>query len=384
MESAELTVEQKITQQDARINAIDFLRGVVMVLMALDHARTFLHDNFRLFNAEDLTKTTPVLFFTRWVTHFCAPVFIFLVGTSAYLMLQKVKSKTRVSGFLITRGLILILLELTLFRICWQPPSDFFQPFISLLVIWAIGVSMIFLALLIHLPYKAILGFGLAVLFLHNTLASVTFAEGSAMATFWAFLYSGGFGNLPGDVGIFFLYSVLPYFGLVALGFCLGYLYTPAFTMQRRKTTQIWLGAGAIVLFVVLRYINVYGDLRPWETGKNTLFSVMAFLRATKYPVSLLYCLMTLGPALVALAFIEPLKNKVVGFFITIGKVPMFYYILHLIFTVIIARIVGSNQHSLLAVYGYFVFLVFVLYLLCLCYGKYKFQHPEKKWLKYI
>jgi uncharacterized membrane protein len=299
-------------------------------------------------------------------------------------MLQKVKSKPQVSKFLITRGLILILLELTLFRMCWQPPSDFFQPFISLLVIWAIGVSMIFLAFLIHLPFRAILVFGLAVLFLHNTLASVTFPEGSAMATFWAFLYSGGFGNLPGGIGIFFLYSVLPYFGLVALGFCLGYLYTPAFTMQRRKVILIWLGAGVVLLFIVLRSVNMYGDPRPWEPGKNTLFSIMAFLRTTKYPVSLLYCLMTLGPALLALAFIEPLKNRGVRFFVTIGEVPMFYYILHLVFTVIIAGIIGPNQHSLLAVYGYFVFLVLILYLLCRWYGKYKFEHPEKKWLKYV
>ena len=383
MESAELAVEQKISQS-TRIHSIDFLRGVVMVFMAIDHARTFLHESFRQFNAEDLTQTTPVLFFTRWITHFCAPVFIFLVGTSAYLMLQKVKWKRQVSRFLITRGFILILLELTLFRICWQPPSAFFQPFISLLVIWAIGISMIFLAFLIHLPYKAILVFGLAVLFLHNILAPVTFPEGSARATFCAFLYSGGFANLPGGIGVFFLYSVLPYFGLVALGFCLGYLYTPAFTVQRRRVTLIWLGAGAILLFIILRYANIYGDPRPWEPGKNTLFSIMAFLRATKYPVSLLYCLMTLGPALLALAFIEPLKNRIVKFFVTIGEVPMFYYILHLIFIVIIANVAGFNSHSLLAVYGYFAFLVLILYLLCRWYGKYKFEHPEKKWLKYI
>lgn len=383
MESAEQVAEKSISQS-TRIHAIDFLRGVVMVFMALDHARTFLHEDFQQFNAEDLTQTTPVLFFTRWITHFCAPVFIFLVGTSAFLMEQKMKSKKQVFNFLITRGLILILLELTLFRICWSPPSAFFQPFISLLVIWAIGVSMIALAFLIYLPYRVLLLFGLLVLFFHNTLASVTFPEGSGMATFWAFFYQGGIGTLPGDIGVYFLYSVFQYFGLVALGYCLGYLYTPEFTIQRRKKILLYIGATAVVLFIILRYFNLYGDPRPWETGKNMIFSLMAFLRATKYPVSLLFALMTIGPALIILAFIESVRNGVVRFFVTIGEVPMFYYILHLIFTVIIAGVAGRNKHNLLAVYGYFAFLVLILYFLCRWYGKYKFRHPEKKWLKYI
>jgi uncharacterized membrane protein len=383
MESVKLAVEKSVSQS-TRIHAIDFLRGIVMVFMALDHARTFLHESFPQFNAEDLSQTTPVLFFTRWITHFCAPVFIFLVGTSAYLMQQKVKSRKQVFNFLITRGMILIFLELTLFRVCWSSPSDFFQPFISLLVIWAIGVSMIALAFLIYLPYRVVLLFGLSVLFFHNTLASVAFPEGSGMATFWAFFYSGGIGTLPGDIGVYFLYSVFQYFGLVALGYCLGYLYTPEFTVQRRKKILFYVGMTAIVLFMILRYFNLYGDPRPWETDKNAIYSIMAFLRTTKYPVSLLFALMTLGPSLIVLAFIETVKNAVVRFFVTIGEVPMFYYILHLIFTVIIASIAGRNQYSLLAVYGYFVFLVFILYLLCQWYGKYKFRHPEKKWLRYI
>jgi uncharacterized membrane protein len=367
-----------------RIHSIDFLRGVVMVLMAIDHTRTFLHEDFHQFNAEDLAQTTPVLFFTRWITHFCAPVFIFLVGTSAYLMLQKVQSKKQVFSFLVTRGLFLILLELTLFRLCWQSTGAFFNPFISLLVIWAIGVSMIFLALLIYLPFRAILLFGLLVLFLHNTLAGVSFPEGSGMATFWAFFYSGGIGSLPGGIGVFFLYPVLTYFGLVALGYCLGYLYTPDFTRERRRAILIGLGTGALVLFVALRYFNVYGDPRPWEAGKNTLFSIMAFLRTTKYPVSLLYALMTLGPALIALGLIEPVKNRVVKFFVTIGEVPMFYYILHLVFIALISFMAGSNSYDLLAVYGFFVVQVSILYLLCRWYSGYKSEHPEKKWLKYI
>jgi uncharacterized membrane protein len=278
----------------------------------------------------------------------------------------------------------LILLELTLFRVCWSPPSDFFQPLISLLVIWAIGVSMIVLAFFILLPYRVILLFGLLVLFFHDTLAHVTFAEGSRMATFWAFFYSGGIGTLPGDIGVYFLYPVFQYFGLVALGYCLGYLYTPEFAVQRRRKILLYAGTAAVLLFIILRYFNLYGDPQPWEASRNAIYSFMAFLRTTKYPVSLLFALMTLGPALIILAFIEPIKNRVVSFFVTIGEVPMFYYILHLIFTVLIASAIGRNQHGLFVVYAFFIFLVFVLYLLCRWYGKYKFRHPEKKWLRYL
>jgi uncharacterized membrane protein len=367
----------------SRVHSIDFLRGMVMVLMALDHVRTFLHEDFYQFNAEDLSQTTPVLFFTRWVTHFCAPVFIFLVGTSASLMLQKTRSKMEVSRFLMSRGLFLIALELTLFRMCWSSPANFFQPFVSLLVIWAIGISMIALAALIHAPYRAVLIIGLVILFFHNTLSPVSFAEGSPMATFWAFFYSGGNGAI-GNVGVFFLYPILPFIGLVALGFCLGYLYTPDVAPERRRRLLLMMGGVAILLFVVLRYFNIYGDPQPWEAGKNSMYSFMAFLRTTKYPVSLLYCLMTLGPALIILAWIEGVRNKVVQFFATIGAVPMFYYILHLVFIAVIAGIAGRNAFGLLAVYGFFFFVVALLYLLCRWYAKYKSQHPDKKWLMYL
>jgi uncharacterized membrane protein len=354
-----------------------------MVLMALDHVRTFLHVDFYQFNAEDLTQTTPVLFFTRWVTHFCAPVFIFLVGTSAYLMLQKTGSKAAVSGFLISRGLFLIVLELTLFRICWSSPSNFLQPYASLLVIWAIGINMIVLAGLIYFPYKVIFALGLIILFFHNTLASVSFPEGSSLATFWAFFYSGGNGAI-GNFGVFFLYPILPFIGLVALGFCLGAIYAHDFPALRRKQLLLKLGGSAIVLFVVLRSLNIYGDPHPWELGKNAIFSFMAFLRTTKYPVSLLYCLMTIGPALVALALTEGVKNKVVQFFMTIGSVPMFYYILHLVFIAIIGALIGRNSYNLAIVYVIFILLVALLYALCRWYAPYKSRHPEKKWLMYI
>jgi uncharacterized membrane protein len=367
-----------------RIQSIDFLRGLVMVIMAIDHSRTFLHVSFFEFGPEDLTKTTPVLFFTRWITHYCAPVFIFLVGTSTYLLQQKAPSKKAVAQFLIPRALILILLELTVFRFCWNHGERIFEPYFFLPVIWTIAWSMLFLVIVIWLPYFVTLLMGLLILFLHNTLASVSFPENSGMSVLWAFFYRGGHVTISGNVGAYFLYPVLPYFGMVSLGYCLGRIFTPVFTPARRKKILIGIGSAAIILFIVLRYFNVYGDPSPWEPQKNGLFSLMAFLRTTKYPVSLLYSLMTLGPALLVLAFIEPVRNKITGFFVTIGSVPFFYYILHLIFFLLLGYILQFNTQSLAMVYVWFAVVVILLFVLCKWYSKYKFSHPEKKWLRYL
>jgi uncharacterized membrane protein len=372
------------TSRSARIQSIDFLRGIVMVFMALDHARTFFHSSYVEFNAEDLTQTNPALFFTRWITHFCAPVFIFLTGVSAYLMLQKIKSKKKVFNFLLTRGLLLLLLELTLFRYCWHPRDPFFQPFILVVVIWAIGWSMIFLAFMIWLPYRIILGLGLAILIFHNTLAGISFPGNSAMDIFWAFFYRGGMVEIPGNVLVLFLYPILPHIGLIALGYCLGYIYGPAFTSQRRKKTLYMMGSIAIILFLLLRYFNLYGDPHDWETQHNTIYSIMAFLRTTKYPLSLLYALMTIGPALIVLALLESVKGRIANFFVVIGSVPMFYFILHLFLLVVLAFIIGFNKYNLVVTYALFVLVVICLYFLCRWYSRYKFEHPEKKWLKYI
>ncbi|MBL7864567.1 MAG: DUF1624 domain-containing protein [Cyclobacteriaceae bacterium] len=367
-----------------RIQSIDLLRGVVMVLMAIDHSRAFLHEDFNVFNAEDLARTSPILFFTRWVTHFCAPVFIFLVGASAYLMESKMRSKKNLSIFLFSRGAFLILLELTIFRFCWQPQAHFFQPFILLLVIWAIGVSMIYLAGIIHLSNGVILGSGLIILFFHNTLSSIAFPPGGAISVFWTFFYAGGYNQLTENIGVVFLYSVLPYFGLVALGYSFGQLYTSAFDITRRRQFLIGLGVSCILLFIVLRYYNLYGDPSPWSTGKDTIFTLMAFLKATKYPASLQFCLMTLGPAFLLLAFTESTRNSFTYFLITIGKVPMFYYILHLFAFVGIGFVAGFNTMNLGMVYFSFAAVVFVLFVFCDLYSKYKFSHPGKRWLKFI
>lgn len=365
-----------------RIRSIDILRGLVMVLMVLDHARTFLHAGFAAFNAEDLSHTTPALFFTRWVTHFCAPVFIFLAGTGAYLMHEKVRSKKKIFNFLVTRGLLLLLLELTVFRLCWSKGA-YFEPFIFLPVIWAIGISMIFLAFIIRLPLRAILVFGIAVLLLHNLLDKVSFPPGSVMETFWAFFYRGGGGRI-GSIDIWFLYPVFTYFGLISLGYCLGYFYRQGFDARRRKKILLYLGAGAVILFIVLRFLNGYGDPRPWKPQQNGLFTLMDFLKTTKYPVSLLFALMTIGPALLLLRCIEPVNNRLTRFFAMIGSVPLFYYLLHLPLLILMGFVLGFNQYSLPVVYLFFGASVLVLYVLSRRYRQYKFSHPEKKWLKYF
>lgn len=378
------TPSNNIAGKTGRIQSIDFLRGVVMVLMAIDHARVFLFNSNGL-SPENLSKTTPALFFTRWVTHFCAPVFILLVGVSAFLLGKKMQSKNKLSGFLISRGLILILLELTIFRFCWNRGHGLFSPYIGLLVIWTIGISMLFLAAIIYLPYRVILAFGLAVLLLQNLLLdNISFPEGTAMASFWAFFYKAGEATLFGKLYLEFLYPVLTYFGLVSLGYCLGYVFTSAYSMQQRRKFLVVTGLMCTGAFIILRYFNIYGDPHPWQAGKDTIYSVMAFLRTTKYPVSLLYALMTLGPAILILGLIEPVRNAFTGFFVTIGSVPMFYYLLHLPAFVILGFIVGFNKYDLIVIYLFYAGVVLVLYLLCVWYAKYKFSHREKKWLRYL
>lgn len=349
-----------------------------MVLMAIDHSRTFLHTEYAQFNAENLSKTYPLLFFTRWITHFCAPVFIFLVGTSIYLMQQKGKSKTEISLFLIKRALWLIILELTFFRFCWNP--DLSNPEIDLLVIWAIGASMLFMAFLIHLPYRVILIFGISILLFHNLLANITWTN-----LLWGALYKGGEHQFIGNVTIIFLYPLIPYFGLIALGYSLGKIYQQGFSAYKRRNILITLGTSALILFLILRFFNIYGDPKPWQPQKDFIFSFMAFLKTTKYPVSLLFTFMTLGPTLLFLAFIEPIKNKITSFFSIIGSVPMFYYTLHLPSFALIAFLSGGlNKYNLAMVYCWFAAVVFILSLLCRKYAKYKFSHPEKWWLAYF
>ena len=321
-----------------RIDSIDLLRGIVMVIMMLDHTRDFVHNAALQFDPTDLSRTNIVLFFTRWITHFCAPVFVFLAGTGAYLQLARGKSKAQLSRFLVTRGLWLIFLELTIVKL-----GVFFNPDIRFLgflqVIWVIGVSMIILAALIYLPKSAIATFGLLMIALHNLLDTIRVegwqGPGSPIPTvsekLWIVLHQAFYGfPILGDNSpvIAVIYPLVPWVGVMAVGYAFGVLYQ--LDPQRRRRLLLTIGGAATALFIVIRAINVYGDPSQWSSQKNFVFTVLSFVNTTKYPPSLLFLLMTLGPSILALAVFEVKTSggAIRSFFVTFGRVPLFFYIL--------------------------------------------------------
>jgi len=304
----------------------------------LDHTRDFVHNAALQFDPTDLSRTNVALFFTRWITHFCAPVFVFLAGTGAYLQFARGKSKGELSRFLVTRGLWLILLEMTIVQIgvTFHPTIDFFG---FLQVIWVIGVSMIVLAGLIHLPKSAIAAFGLLMIALHNLLDDVHVqgwrGPGTAIpgvtGKLWMLLHQPfqGFPILgENSPAVFEIYPLIPWVGVMAAGYVFGVLYQ--FDAQRRRRWLLTIGGLATLLFIVVRAINIYGDPSQWSPQKNLLFTVLSFLNTTKYPPSLLFLLMTLGPAILMLALFETgsARGPIGRFFVTFGRVPLFFYIL--------------------------------------------------------
>ena len=349
----------------ARIDSIDLLRGIVMVIMMLDHTRDFVHSGAWLFDPTDLTKTTTALFLTRWITHYCAPVFVFLAGTGAYLQRARGKSKRELSKFLVTRGLWLIVLEFTVvkFGVYFHPDYRFLG---MMQVIWVIGASMIVLAALIHLPLRVIAAFGAAMIALHNLLDGFKVAgwQGpnspvpSVAHKLWIVLHQpfSGFPvfGFPSPV-VVVIYPLIPWVGVMALGYAFGSLYqrraqtagdaTANYTDAKlRQKRLLIVGAAATLLFIVLRASNVYGDPSLWSRQKNFLFTILSFVNTTKYPPSLLFLLMTLGPALLLLAWFESdtfPRGRLRDALVTFGRVPLFFYLLQWYTAHLIAIVVG-------------------------------------------
>ncbi len=316
-----------------RVNAVDLLRGIVMVIMLLDHTREFTHRDFLNFDPADLTRTHTLLFFTRWVTHFCAPVFVFLAGTGAYLQTLRGKTKPELARFLITRGLWLIVLELTIIRVIVWFNLDFHFAFM-LQVIWVIGVAMILLAALIYLPLRAVAIASLAVIGLHNQLDGIAVQGFSAPGqplwgagrAVWLLLHQQGIVFLTPDVYGLVLYPLIPWVAVLSAGYCFGAVYQ--WEAKRRRRVLFELGAGLLFAFVVLRAINVYGEPNPWMAQKNVWFTVLSFLNLTKYPPSLLFLLLTLGAAIMALPWFEISRTGLLSrVLITFGRVPLFFYV---------------------------------------------------------
>ena len=266
-----------------------------MVLMALDHARHYFHADAILFDPTDLTRTSPALFITRWVTHFCAPVFVFLAGTGAFLSASRGKTKKELARFLLTRGLWLVVLELTVIHFVWW--FDF--RYLNAGIIWTLGWSMVVLAGLVFLPARAVTVFGVTMIVFHNLSDGVRAADFGVFHWIWTVLHIPGEFQRPGDVTLKVSYPLVPWAGLMAAGSGFGRLFR--LEPRERRKWLFGLGGALTLVFVVLRALNFYGDPSPWSGQKNGVFTFLSFINLEKYPPSLLFLLVTLGPAIVAL-----------------------------------------------------------------------------------
>jgi len=306
----------------SRIEAIDLVRGLIIILMALDHTRDFFGDLAS--QPTNLATTTTALFFTRWITHICAPVFFLLTGTSAYLMLRRV-SRRELSRFLLTRGAWLIFLELTVMRFALQFNVDYHVTIIT--VLWGLGWAMIVLAGLIWLPKWAIATIGVIMVAAHNALDGVEPATFGVLAPIWSILHAPGIILDTGRSVVLVAYVLIPWVGVTALGYVLGQVY--GWDANRRRALLLWLGISLCALFVALRFADVYGDPVPWSPEKSALWTMISFLNTNKYPPSLLFLLMTLGPALLLLRAFDHGVPALLRPALIIGKVPLFFYVLH-------------------------------------------------------
>ncbi len=384
-----------------RVASIDLLKGLVMVIMALDHVRDYFHYSAYIFDPTDPTQSSLHLFFTRFVTHFCAPTFCFLAGTSAYLS-GKRKTKNQLSIYLLQRGVWLVFVELFIVTFGWL--FDFHFGILNTQVIWSLGISMMFLAGLIHLPRKFLLIFSLVMIGGHNLFDNIHY-NGNVI---WSILHEPNNFIINKYLQFSVSWPIIPWVAVMSLGYYFGAFYDKSYEVTKRKKVFTLIGLVAISLFLVLRYTNLYGDLIPYKDYGSISKNIISFFNPSKYPPSLLYLLMTLGVAFLLLANIEKLNGKIVNFFSTFGRVPFFYYILHL-YTIhltailmykltgfgwknvlpafgpdIVPSYMNGYGYSLWVVYAVWVGIILLVYPICLKFDKYKQAHKEKWWLSYL
>jgi uncharacterized membrane protein len=375
-----------------RISSLDIVRGAVMVLMAIDHVRVY--------SGVPAGGPTYGVFFTRWVTHFCAPAFVFLAGTAAFLAGQKLHDAGRLSRYLATRGLLLVVLELTVIRASWTFGVDYSQ-FILAGVIWMLGWCMILLAALVRLPVPAIGVLGLVVIAFQNIFTPIGKALPASLHPVWEFIYPVGaeVSLGPGGPAVSVLYTLVPWVGVMAAGYAFGTIMTRDLAQRRRLCLQI--GLSATVLFVVLAGIGLV--VHPATAGAPP--ALIRFLNQTKYPASPLFLLMTLGPTIALIAVAERVHGWIAGVLATFGRVPMFYYLLHIplihatallvwlirdgsvhaerFATAPYVSIAPQDRWSLALLYVVFAVVVAALYPLCRWYGHLK-STSRGAWLRYI
>jgi uncharacterized membrane protein len=430
------------TQSRSRLDAIDLLRGLVMVIMALDHVRDYFSYaaimtpgaasgslTRRFIDPADLSMTTPGLFLTRWVTHYCAPTFIFLAGTGAFLYGSRGKTRGQLSWFLLTRGLWLVVLELTLVRLGWNFAFDYRHEVDGKVtwdfgagVLWGIGWSMVVLGCLVYLPTSFVAALGIGIIVFHNQMDSFGPEQFGRFGWLWTILHSPGTADITPTIHFGSGYAILPWVGVIAAGYGFGAFYL--LDARERSRQLLGLGLAIILAFVALRTLNQYGDLRyppfpgesvtdvsgragPWSERDGGLFTAFAFLNCQKYPPSLLFVLMTLGPAIIALALFERAHGPLARFFIVFGRVPLFFYLLHI--PLIHALAVGLDYwaygksplatagywgldpnevpadygHSLPVVYLIWLGVVLALYPLCWWFARVK-RRSKSAWLSYL
>ncbi len=379
-----------------------------MILMALDHVRDFFHTDAATFSPTDLSRTTPVLFLTRWITHFCLPVFMFTAGAGAFLWWrQGHHTKRNLSRFLWTRGLWFAVLEVTVMRLAYN--FNFSPRFpVYLLILWIFGICMIVMALLVHLPLRALAVFSIAVIALHNCLDGIQAAQFGSAAWVWNLIHQPGLVSFAGKP-VLVTYTLLPWIGVMAAGFCFAVVFTQ--DPSSRQRIMLRLGCTLTIAFLAIRALNKYGDPVPWSAQKSIVFTALSFLNSTKYPASLEFLLMTLGPALLVLAYFDKHPFEARNPLVIFGRVPMFYFVLHFYLIHCLALLLawmrygnaaftfmfnpvpsmgGPRQlfpsnfgYSLWVVYGMWLVTVVLLYPVCRWFAGVKAKRRDW-WLKYL
>lgn len=375
-----------------RIASIDVLRGLVMVFMLIDHVREAIYLHMQVGDPMDVAATSPALFFTRLLAHLCAPTFVFLTGLGAWLYANPARGAPRSAReFLLKRGLLIIALELTVINFAWTgdiPPHTLW-----LQVMWAIGISMVVLALVSGLPRWLLATIGFTIVFGHNLLTPIHFPPGHPLFAIWTILHERAFLVPEGALRIKVTYPVLPWIGVILLGYVAGPLYSAAIDGLKRTQTLVKLGFGCLALLLVIRGTNFYGETLPWVAGPDAVHTVMSFLNFTKYPPSLDFLLLTLGTAFLILAVLENLHNAATRALSMIGGAPMFFYIVHLYLLLVLQKLAvlafGANHGTRWGVdevYWIWVgaaVLVTVLYFPTRAFAQYK-RRTARAWVKYF
>jgi uncharacterized membrane protein len=380
------------TAHRSRITSIDALRGLVMIVMLLDHVRETLYLHFQVTDPMTVPGTAPEVFFSRLAAHFCAPAFVFLTGLSAWLYANPPSGMPRpVRSFLLKRGLLLVALEFTVINFSWGGTFNI----IYMQVMWAIGFSMVMLALLSGLPRWFLAGLGFLIVCGHNVFAGIVVPPESDWYLPWTLMLHRGWAVAEGAVRVKLTYPALPWVGVILLGYCFGPVFAARIDGRTRQRMLVAVSLSCLALLLLLRGFNIYGENLPWVRGDSTLLTVMSWLNFTKYPPSLDFLLMTLGVGLLVLAGLEFADNGLTRVFSTFGGAPMFYYIVHLYFLMISYKVLlavfgpnqgtrfGVDRDAFWIVWVVWLALVPLLYVPCRAFARYK-RRSKLAWVKYF